>query len=399
MKKNNRVTNFIAVLLFFAAMVYIGLYLRGSRDGVVTAEVVSMTVQESTPASGIVVRSESVIANPLTYYYLSAADGAHIAKNGVLGTAMDSEADQERAGRVMELELEISSTRAALEGLIDPDDLTGLDTAVMDAVFAISDSVARRDLVDAETPEARLETLLFDDAASAATEQSLLQLVAELDELQRTASGGTRAITAPASGTFSSILDGWEHLTFADTDALTPERVRALIADRRETGPDAVGKLITDIKWLFAAIISAEDAQTLETGGSVTLEFGRYYGYPLRATVLSISQPADGECAVLFSFSRGLADTLAMRQASADVILSEYTGLRVPARALHVDNDTGACYVYAVTAMQVERKTVDLLYEGDGYYIVSPGNRADSLRAGNEVVVSGRSIHEGMVLN
>lgn len=399
MKKNNRVTNFIAVLLFFAAMVYIGLYLRGSGDGVVTAEVVSMTVQESTPASGIVVRSESVIANPLTYCYLSAADGAHIAKNGVLGTAMDSEADQERAGRVMELELEISSTRSALEGLIDPDDLTGLDTAVMDAVFAISDSVARRDLVDAETPEARLQTLLFDDAASAATEQSLLQLAAELDELQRTASGGTRAITAPASGTFSSILDGWEHLTFADTDALTPERVRALIADRREIGPDAVGKLITDIKWRFAAIMSAEDALALETGSSVTLEFGRYYGYPLRATVLSVSQPADGECAVLFSLSRGLADTLAMRQASADVILSEYTGLRVPARALHVDNDTGACYVYAVTAMQVERKTVDLLYEGDGYYIVSPGNRADSLRAGNEVVVSGRNIHEGMVLD
>ena len=129
MKKNNRVTNFIAMLLFFTAMVYVGLYLRGSGTGVVTAEVIAMTVQESTPASGIVVRSETVITNPLTYCYVSAADGAHIAKSGVLGTAMDSEADQERAGRIMELELAIGSTRAALEGLIDPDDLTGLDTA------------------------------------------------------------------------------------------------------------------------------------------------------------------------------------------------------------------------------------------------------------------------------
>ena len=48
--------------------------------------------------------------------------------------------------------------------------------------------------------------------------------------------------------------------------------------------------------------------------------------------------------------------------------------------------------------MQVEKKTVDLLYEGDGYYIISPGNRPDSLRAGNEVVVSGRNVHDGMVL-
>ena len=45
MKKNNRVTNFIAMLLFFTAMVYVGLYLRGSGNGVVTAEVISMTVQ------------------------------------------------------------------------------------------------------------------------------------------------------------------------------------------------------------------------------------------------------------------------------------------------------------------------------------------------------------------
>lgn len=398
MKKNNRVTNFIAMLLFFTAMVYVGLYLRGSGNGVATAEVIAMTVQESTPASGIVVRSETVITTPLTYCYVSAADGAHIAKNGVLGTAMDSEADQERAGRIMELELAISSTRAALEGLIDPDDLTGLDTAVMDAVFAISGSVARHDLSDVDTPVARLQTLLFDDSASTATEQSLLAMAAELDELKRTTTGGTRTITAPASGTFSSILDGWEHLSFDDTGALTPEQVRALIADRHETDPAAVGKLITDIKWRFASIMDAEDAQALETGGSVTLEFGRYYGYPLRATVLSVSQPVDGECAVLFSINRGLADTLAMRQASADVILSEYAGLRVPARALHVDNETGTCYVYAVTAMQVEKKTVDLLYEGDGYYIVSPGNRPDSLRAGNEVVVSGRNVHDGMVL-
>ena len=394
MKKNNFVTNLVAVLLFLAAVVYIGVYLRGTDSGVTTVEAIEMTVQESTPATGIVVRSELIVTSPMTYAYITAADGEQISRYGRIGTAMETQADQERANQ-----LKIESAEAALSGLIDPDDLTGLDTAVSGAVLTIASGVARGDLSELDTAQARLVTLVFENGGEGVlTEQEIGQLRTQLSGLQQSSSGGTQVITAPQAGTFSSILDGWEHLTLKDTDDLTPDGVRALIADEQPVAENAVGKLITNVNWRFAAIMDAESAWQLETGGTATLQFGRYYSYPLRATVLSISQEEDDECAVVFSINRAIAETLAMRQASAEVVYAEYSGLRVPTRALHVDSETGGYYVYTVTAMTVERKDVELIFEGDGYYLVSSGNRANSLREGNEIIVSGKDIYDGKVL-
>ena len=87
MKKTNRITNLISILMFFAAVVYIGLYLRQSDSSYATAEVIDMTIEETATASGIVVRNETLVTNPLNYCYISAEDGAHISRGGLLGTA------------------------------------------------------------------------------------------------------------------------------------------------------------------------------------------------------------------------------------------------------------------------------------------------------------------------
>ena len=54
---------------------------------------------------------------------------------------------------------------------------------------------------------------------------------------------------------------------------------------------------------------------------------------------------SSGEVAVVFACNNALADTLAMRKATADVVYSEHTGLRVPLKAVHMDDD-GQTFVY-----------------------------------------------------
>ena len=65
---------------------------------------------------------------------------------------------------------------------------------------------------------------------------------------------------------------------------------------------------------------------------------------------------------------------------------------------MQVDEETGESYVWVITAMQLERKDIDIIYTGDGFCIASRGAAANSLREGNTIVVSGRDLHEGKLM-
>ena len=96
------------------------------------------------------------------------------------------------------------------------------------------------------------------------------------------------------------------------------------------TPANAIGKLVTAKKWYFASVMNKADADRLNLGGSAALNFPQHYNSTVSAIVLSKSEPDDsGKVAVVFACNAALADTLAMRKTTADVVYSEHTGLRV----------------------------------------------------------------------
>ena len=96
------------------------------------------------------------------------------------------------------------------------------------------------------------------------------------------------------------------------------------------------------------------DADRLNLNGSATLDFPQHYTGTVSATVMSKSEPdGSGKVAVVFACNAALSDTLAMRKTTADVVYSEHTGLRVPLKAVHMDDD-GQAFVYVVTAAQLD---------------------------------------------
>ena len=108
MKRTDRLSNFIAILLFLAFAVYAGAYaVRSLRDTTVTAQAVAADVTLGGPASGIVIREETVLTSAEPYIDVTAGDGEKLAAGAPLATAMRSEAGLERANRIHELELEI----------------------------------------------------------------------------------------------------------------------------------------------------------------------------------------------------------------------------------------------------------------------------------------------------
>ncbi len=399
MKRTDRLTKFIAILLFLAFAAYAGVYaVRALRDTTVTAQAVAADFTLGGPASGIVIREETVLTSGEKYIDVTARSGAKVAAGAALATAMKSEAGLERANRMHELELEISRVSAALDELDSAADLTTRDEALRSAVSQLAAAVARHELGGLDSSALNLRSLLFSPDVSGVSKAQLRSLQRELDSLRSSTDSDAKVLSAERSGIFSTFVDGYESLSAADLSDLTPEALRELM-DRPEETPDgAFGKLVTSYRWFYAAVIAEADAENLTVGRTATLNFGRYYGADIYARVLSKSEPEDGSVAVVFRCDTALADTLAMRRVTANVVFAAYSGIRVPAQAVHSDPASGAAWVWTVTAMQLERKEVEMLYIDDDFALLAISPKADALRDGNTVVVSGQDLYEGKIM-
>ena len=399
MKRTDRLSKFIAILLFLAFAAYAGVYaVRSLRDTTVTAPAVAADLTLGGLANGIVIREETVLTSGERYIDVTARDGAKVAAGAALATAMKSETGLERANRMHELELEISRVSAALNELDSAADLTTRDEALRTAVSALTASVARHELGGLDSSALNLRSLLFSPDVSGVSKAQLRSLERELDSLRSSSSSDAAVLTAQCSGTFSTLVDGYESLCAADLEGLTPSGLQALMDRPGDVPAGAFGKLVTSYRWLFAAVMSASDAENLKLGRTATLNFGRYYGTDIYARVLSISEPEDGNVAVVFRCDTALADTLAMRCVPANVIFAAYSGIRVPAQAVQSDPASGEAWVWTVTAMQLEKKAVEILYIDDDLALLAISSAADALRDGNTVVVSGQDLYEGKVM-
>ena len=375
MKKTNTFTN-IAMLVLFAAMaVYLGVYLfRSTQQSYSTAPAVLVTVSEGGQASGIVVREEQIIASDKEFLSLSVDDGKQVAKGGEIAIGVDSKAALDSASRARELKKEIAYVSRLLSRAGSASGASELDDICMD-----------------------LSSLLFGASTGTVSQSDLDALNAELHQLEK-AGVGRGSITAPAAGLFTATVDGYEALSPAALENLTPDGVAALEHTSPSTPANTIGKLVTAKKWYFAAVMSKADADRLNLGGSATLDFPQHYSGTISATVFSKSEPdSSGEVAVVFACNNALADTLAMRKATADVVYSEHTGLRVPLKAVHMDDD-GQTFVYVVTAAQLEKKPIDIIYQTDSYCLVAQSTDSNALRAGNDIVVSGKGLSDGRVI-
>jgi hypothetical protein len=398
LKKTNTVSTIAAVVLFLAMAVYLGVYLvQSTRETLVTSPAVKATVTDTAEISGIAVREETVISSERAYVFVNAEDGSFISSGSVVASAMDSEAALERAGRKRERENEISHISTLLSGISSSDDLTERDAAIRSAILSLSAAVSADKLSDLDGACVELTSLIFSDGDTAVSEADLEALESELSSIEGSTYTDSEDILAPEAGLFSTILDGRESLTPDMLANISPADVKQMISDKGSTPAGAIGKLITSYRWYFAGVMSADDAENLSEGDYVTVSLGRYYGGEVSMRVEQISTASGGERAVVLSSLNALADTLAMREADAEIICSEYTGLRVPAKAIHVDDD-GNSFVYVVTAGLVDVKYVETVCQSGDYYIVDIGSAADSLREGNEIIVSGKNVQAGMIV-
>lgn len=193
----------------------------------------------------------------------------------------------------------------------------------------------------------------------------------------QTALGDAQAVFAPESALCFSGGDGCEDLSPESLQPFSLERVEALLERESETAAGC--RLVYDFCWYYAATTAGPCP--LDAPARVELSLEGIDG-PIPAQLCAVDK-SDSSTALLLRAGTMSPDCLCLRRCAGELIIAEYTGLEIPAGAVH--SEGGAEFVYVLTAGRTERREVEILCTKDGVSIVSPVG-AEALCAGDKVL-------------
>ncbi|MBR6952131.1 MAG: hypothetical protein IKH56_10470 [Oscillospiraceae bacterium] len=386
MQRSNALIRVVFCLFLAAILAYFGFYIyRTFVHPLKTVQAVSATVSDAVSADGYIVREEKVLT--ASGVVSPVEDGKKIAAHGVVAVCYTNESALEQADRILALQERIAALQTALGET---------ETASPAAVVAdLSAAVASRRFDRLDTLASQARYVLFGTSSSVEqAQQELEEARRELETLQSMQSGYS-LVTADSPGLFSSVVDGYESVSPADLDSLTPGRLLLLFDGTRVR--NGFGKLISGTRWYYACVMDSARAAELAEGRSVTLEFTDGYTKTVSMQIVSVSSAdTDGNCAAVFVCDTGLADVSAVRRASANVVFSRSTGILVPDEAV-CDPDSRP-HVFVLAGLQAHEVEVEILVRGeDGFTLVS-APEGSMLSAGVTVITTTEGLSDGKVV-
>ena len=419
MKESTLATKFMIAILCLGVAAYLAVYLfRGWDEGVATTRAYSYSLDVGSEAVGLLVRTETLLtAGSLGYVDQILSEGAKAAAGDPVALLYSDPSALTTRQSIRTLEAEIEQMEYALSSETQTTGAAQLDAQVISSIAALRSLAARGDLTALEDSALHLRSMVFkrdyaygDTAAAGQLAQLIADKRAQLSQLNSSLSQVSTTVYAPVSGVFSAGADGWEGIAVPGLlDQLTADSLAALLKEQHSPDPSAVGKLVTDSTWWFAALLDGTNTG-LQAGRRYSLDFsGDYYGQI--EMVLERISLEDNRTLAIFSCRSHLADTAMLRIQTVDVVTQTLEGIRIPRKALRVETvreeqedgttrEVNRYYVFTVIRSQSWAQEVEVLYTDPAYYLVRPADpsAAKRLRAGDEVVLNSSGIYDGKVV-
>ena len=402
MKQGKFYTKLVLWIFLAAVVCYFGYYIFSAVYApLTTAPAIAYEAGSGSYTTGYVVRQETVV---LSHYEITTpvvSEGERVSKGQTLATGYRNTDAQDRQARILELEHQLEQLEYAASYSADAADQAVLDSEIQTSLENMSQYVARRDMNAAEDHSAALKGMVLrrtsSEADNAAMDERIAALRSELASLREEASADTRTVGANSSGFYSGTVDGYEAL-------LTPELLDTLTLsqfERLEPGDvseNAIGKLITSGTWYYVTAVDEDLVQDQRVGDRVPVTFSASYHDDLTMTVERLSDAEDGRRLLVLSSDLYMQDMTLLREQSADVVFTSYSGLRVPKEAIRVTDDqrTG---VYVLEGNTAHWKYVTLLHDnGESYVVELDKSSTDNLWPGDEIIVGGQDLYDGKVM-
>lgn len=417
MKQGTLIVRVIVLVFFLGILAYFGVYVWTSlTSDTATAALYTYTAEERVEASGYFFRDETVLTGAADLAEVLAAEGEKVGAGDPVARIYSSAGGYQIQQQLDEARSTLENLQYILSRTNESADTMALDDNIVAAFTGIRSSVASGDLTGLDSAASELRTLVFRRDYTYNGSDSLTAQIDEtqalVDSLSAQASAAYDTVLAPASGLYSSCVDGYEGIfTVEALEGLTPSGLTALAGEGRTAPEGGLGKVITSQGWYFACGVPVEETKNLYDGASVVLRFADA-SREFSARVTRVSDEENGMAVVVFFSQDYGPQVTALRAQSVDIITGRATGFRVPKRAVRVADD-GTLGLYRVSGAQAGWVEVNILWEEDDYYLVAQAPKLDEngeeaelssfekasrLRDGDAVVVKGEEIYDGKVL-
>lgn len=384
----------LAVVFYFVVQGY-----RYFSDPINTTYVYASREWDAVETEGWLVREEETFHSGLATLHHTLTEGQKVGKNQTLAIAFSDSGALTRVEQLESLELQAQQLSFALESFLDGDAALKLDDNIREDLTALHQAIATGDYSQGEDSRAALKAAVLKRDYTYTSQEQIEEDLKDVEEqiAEKEASLNGTDITAPRSGVYSAVCDGYESvLTPAMIETATPATFAALRSDNYEAN---VGKLIYGDTWYYATIITEEQALLLEDRSSVTVQFAKGFTEPFTMYIHHISEAESGQCVLWLKCDKYLSQTTLLRQQNATLLLREYEGLRLPDKALRVNED-GKTGVYCVIGARARYKGVSVVYHGEDYVLVAPTDTGETslLRQGDQVIVTTAELYDGKVI-
>lgn len=402
MKQGKIYTKVILWLFLGAVVCYFGYYIFSAVYApLTTATAIEYEAGSGSYTTGYVVREEQVVLSHYDITTLLVAEGERVSMGQSLATGYRSTDAQDRQGQIQELEHQLEQLQYAYAYSADAADQAVLDSEIQLQLEDMNQYVARRDMNSAVDRRASLKGLILrrtsSDADNAAMSQRIADLKQQLEDLRAASSADTRTVAADRSGFFSGTVDGFESVLTVDAlQKLTLAQLQSL--EPEEVPETAIGKIIPSSTWYYVTSVPASLLQDVRKGDALPVTFASVSNDNLTMTVERLGDEENGQQLLVLSCDRYMQDMTLLREQSADVVFSSYSGLRVPKDAIRVTEDqrTG---VYILEGSAAVWKYVTLLHDnGESYVVELDKSSTDNLWPGDEIIVGGRDLYNGKVV-
>lgn len=417
-KKQKRARNginsrIIFLLIAVVILIYLGQKIISAFSvGIETTPAVQVTVNDSITAQGWFFRDEIPVSGSTGESVKHIVySGERVQQSAPLAIVY-SDADALALSQQLDpLENRIDLLNTALQSATDGSDASKLDQMILLSMQQMaaqtkngSGTALNSSAQSLRTLALRREAGSVDTAAITAERDAL---VMERDSLNAQLSGHTTQLIAPATGYFSEVVDGYEEiLTPDELDDLTVDRFHELTEQKPVVSEQAWGKMIQGFTWYLVAEISQADADRFSVGQNLRVNF-THASLETPVSVYSIVKDRTSETAlIVLAGTEFNSEMVSMRQQPVEIILSTYTGLKVPKEAVYVQETTTSDGktkkqdgVFILSGSFQKFKIINKFYEAEDYYVVEQSaTNSDMLVEQDQIIVSGKNLQNNMVV-
>lgn len=406
-KKKAKGWQAIVTLMLVCAVIFYVSYqaYRSVYSGVDTELAVLHSTYESIETEGLVYRTEKIIpavSNGQPYY--TTENGTRVARGSVIASVYrDAE-----SGRIKQQMEEIDAQIAAFKTIMADAGSGRLTLGVIgdqttDALLGLVQTTDSGDLSKVGSSSFNILSLLSKKDLVTGKDVDFTDKIRALEQTKATLKESYQnpisQISAPVAGYFADRVDGYENLLTPNNLAkLSTTTLKEQMNAQPQSDVAACGKIVSGYEWYMACIVPDSYYNVLGVGRTLTLRMSFVLDEAVPVTVYACNKDNQGNMAVVFRCDQMSSELSTIRKEAVAIQLVEHTGLKVPQRAIIV-NEEQEVGVYIRSGNSVAfRKIKQQFSQPADYAICEIVDEDGYLQMYDDIIVGGRDLYDGKII-